>query len=109
LKYLLEQRIITPEQQKWVSKLLGYEYDIIYRPGKTNFAADALSRRPLSPTDESQTVAIGDSCEGLVEDVQTPILHALSSSSPNFHLWDELRHINNTNSYLQKLCDKLRT
>lgn len=33
LKFLLEQRIITPEQQKWVSKLVGFEYEILYRPG----------------------------------------------------------------------------
>lgn len=26
LKYFLEQRIATPEQQKWVAKLLGYDY-----------------------------------------------------------------------------------
>lgn len=30
LKYLLEQRIATPEQQKWISKLVGYDYEIIY-------------------------------------------------------------------------------
>jgi hypothetical protein len=39
----VEQRIATPEQQKWVAKLLGYDYEIIYRPGRENSAADALS------------------------------------------------------------------
>ncbi|RVW67435.1 Retrovirus-related Pol polyprotein from transposon 17.6 [Vitis vinifera] len=34
LKYFLEQRVATSEQQKWVAKLLGYDYEIIYRPGK---------------------------------------------------------------------------
>ena len=34
LKYLLEQRIATSEQQKWVAKLLGYNYEIIYKPGR---------------------------------------------------------------------------
>jgi hypothetical protein len=29
LKYFLEQRISSPEQQKWVTKLFGYDYDII--------------------------------------------------------------------------------
>lgn len=33
------------EQQLWVSKLLGYDYEIIYRKGAENSAADALSRR----------------------------------------------------------------
>lgn len=29
LDFFLEQRVVTPEQQKWVLKLLGYEYDIV--------------------------------------------------------------------------------
>ncbi|XP_035546606.1 uncharacterized protein LOC118348648 [Juglans regia] len=49
LKYFLEQRITTPEQQKWVAKLLGYDYEITYRPGRENSAADALSRKQGSP------------------------------------------------------------
>lgn len=49
LKYFLDQRVATPEQQKWVAKLLGYDYEILYRPGRENSAANALSRRPDSP------------------------------------------------------------
>ncbi len=47
LKYLLEQKIITPMQQKGMLKLMGYDYTIAYRKGKENAAADALSRREL--------------------------------------------------------------
>ncbi|RVW17875.1 Transposon Ty3-I Gag-Pol polyprotein [Vitis vinifera] len=50
LKYLLEKRIVTPEQQKWVSKLLGYDYEITYKLGRENFVADALSRLIGSPS-----------------------------------------------------------
>jgi hypothetical protein len=45
LKYFLEQRISSPEQQKWVTKLFGYDYEIIYKKGKDNVVADALSRK----------------------------------------------------------------
>lgn len=65
LKYLLEQRVATPFQQKWITKLIGYDYDIVYRCGKENKVANALSRR---------------------EDflVMTATLHALSSVATNW-------------------------
>ena len=44
LKYLLEQKITTLKQQKWVAKLLGYDYEIQYRIGWENSTADALFR-----------------------------------------------------------------
>jgi hypothetical protein len=43
LKYFIEQHISSPEQQKWVTKLFGYDYEIIYKKGKDNVVADALS------------------------------------------------------------------
>ena len=45
LKYFLEQRLSSEEQQKWVTKMLGYEFEIIWKKGKQNVVADALSRR----------------------------------------------------------------
>ena len=43
LKYFLEQRISSEEQQKWVTKMLGYDFEIIYKKGKQNVVVDALS------------------------------------------------------------------
>ena len=43
IKELLQQVIQTPDQQKYVFKLLGYDFIIEYKPGKTNLAADVLS------------------------------------------------------------------
>jgi hypothetical protein len=45
LKYFLEQRISSPGQQKWVTKLFGYDYEIIYKKDKENVVADALSQK----------------------------------------------------------------
>ena len=45
LKYLLEQILSSEEQQKLVTKMLGYDFEIIYKKGKQNVMADALSRK----------------------------------------------------------------
>ncbi|KAL0545229.1 hypothetical protein IC582_020379 [Cucumis melo] len=33
LKFLLEQRVVQPQYQKWVAKLLGYSFEVVYKPG----------------------------------------------------------------------------
>ncbi|GAU17006.1 hypothetical protein TSUD_37640 [Trifolium subterraneum] len=44
LKHFLQQRITSPDQQGWLAKLLGYQFEVKYKPGLDNKAADALSR-----------------------------------------------------------------
>jgi hypothetical protein len=34
LKYFMEQRISSKEQQKWVTKILGYDFENVYKKGK---------------------------------------------------------------------------
>ncbi|GMJ02150.1 hypothetical protein HRI_003884200 [Hibiscus trionum] len=46
LKFLAENQAITPFQQKWVVKMMGYDYEVQYRRRINNTVADALSRRP---------------------------------------------------------------
>jgi len=45
LRFLLEQRIMDADQQKWVAKLMGYRFEIKYKKRKENKTADTLSRR----------------------------------------------------------------
>jgi len=49
LKYFMEQHVATPEQQKGVAKLLGYNYEILYRSRRENSAVNALFYRPNNP------------------------------------------------------------
>jgi hypothetical protein len=46
LRELMTQVIQTPEQQFYLAKLLGFSYEIVYKPGAQNRVADALSRMP---------------------------------------------------------------
>jgi hypothetical protein len=45
LTYFLEQHLSSIEQQKWVTKLFGYDYEIIYKKGKDNVVVDAFSQK----------------------------------------------------------------
>jgi hypothetical protein len=67
LKYLLDQRLATIPQHHWVGKLLGFDFAVEYKPGATNAAADALSRR--------------DTVDG----------ELLALSAPRFNFLDRLR------------------
>ena len=46
LRYFLEQWDLNERQQKWVSKVQSFDFDIEYVKGKNNVVADALSRKP---------------------------------------------------------------
>jgi phage gp37-like protein len=45
LKFITEHKTMADDQHKWISKLLGFDFEIKYKPGKDNSAADALSRQ----------------------------------------------------------------
>jgi len=44
LQELMTQVVQIPEQQYYLSKLMGFSYEIVYKPGAANCVADALSR-----------------------------------------------------------------
>ncbi|KAL4579336.1 hypothetical protein LXL04_015478 [Taraxacum kok-saghyz] len=79
LKHLLTQTIQTPEQQKWLTKLMGYTFELHYKPGKQNKVADALSR------------------------IEPPTLLALSRPSATW--LNELRSYLTTNSERKRLAE----
>lgn len=44
IKFFMEQWLTTLLQQRWLSKLLGLDYEIGYKKGTDNLVIDALSR-----------------------------------------------------------------
>ena len=51
LKYILEQKISNPTQQKWFAKLLGYAFVVQYKKDKDNLVADAFSKKVETEVD----------------------------------------------------------
>lgn len=47
LKFLLEQKLHTGSQLKWITRLMQYDFVIKYKKGKENKVADALLRLPM--------------------------------------------------------------
>ncbi|PHJ17715.1 retrotransposon ty3-gypsy subclass [Cystoisospora suis] len=43
---MLSQTNVTPRLGYWLDKLADFDIEVIYKPGKQNVVADALSRRP---------------------------------------------------------------
>jgi hypothetical protein len=84
LKYLLDQRLTTIPQHQWVSKLIGYDFRVQYKPDTSNTVADALSRRDAG--EDGQSVVV---------------------STPVFAVFDELRVETTTMASLQQLKEEV--
>jgi hypothetical protein len=83
LKYLASQRLLEGIQHKLMLKLLEFDFQIQYKKGSENTAADALSRKcqldivPTWTTEISQSYVGDDHCTKLLQDLANdPTSHA---------------------------------
>jgi hypothetical protein len=84
LKYLLDQCLTIIPQHQWISKLIGYDFWVQYKPGTSNTVADALSRRDAGEEGQSAMV-----------------------SAPVFAVFDELRVETATKASLQQMKEEV--
>ena len=77
LKFLLDQTTNTPTQQSWVIKMMGYDYEVVFRKRASNMAVDALSRLLAA---ELKTISVINS------DLMTKIQYSSVNDSRLVHL-----------------------
>lgn len=97
LKYLLEQKISTPFQHLWLSKLMGFSFEIHYKQGRENLAADALFRVSGS---ELLYITLSQAHQGFYESIQglwkfdPMLLKLISDLQANPHSHPKFTYIN---------------
>ena len=69
LQYLQSQNTLSPRQARWLDRLSEYQFTIVYKPGRLNTVADALSRRPAAK--EVNAVSTVQAHEDVLEQIRT--------------------------------------
>jgi len=87
LTHMRKQKHLGSRQQCWVDFLSRYDFDIIYRKGKTNYLADALSRLhegEPTPTDHYLKDPTDDDTESDTDTTTSSQYSAMTSSKTSY-------------------------
>ena len=79
-------------QIRWLSDLMLFDFEIKYRAGKTNQAADALSQRPENPDSSSESSDGEEEWDTISYEMVCQILdHHLNSAKLPYHVKHEIQ------------------
>ncbi|MCH86694.1 hypothetical protein A2U01_0007554 [Trifolium medium] len=119
LRSLLDQSLQTPEQQAWLHKFIGFDFQIEYKPGKDNISADALSRMYMMAWSEPKLHFIQElelavqQDEELQQIIQACQKHdaayALYSVNEGLVLWKDKLVIPNNQDIIKQILKEFHT
>ena len=107
IQYLLQQKTLSTEQQKWIEKIVAFYMEIIHKKGKENVVADTLSKKDEDITSYSIVDAIREWLDEIrseyAKDPETSTIINNSNRDPKFEgknniLWYKGRIYLNSNS-----------
>ena len=82
MTYVLKNAKLDATGHRWVAALSAYDFELKYRPGKTNIDADVLSRIGNESQDENYTRISQESMKALCQNcLDVPYLTSLSISA----------------------------
>lgn len=86
LTHILTSAKLDATGQRWFSALAAYNFDIIYRPGRINTDADAMSRYPHEKLGEDGNHYIkvnNETVKAICSNIQAPYIKILPAASLN--------------------------
>ncbi|MCF8701922.1 retroviral-like aspartic protease family protein, partial [Corynebacterium sp. MC-10] len=88
--YFQSQKKLTPKQARWQDFLAEFDYKLVYKPGKSNVVADALSRKAELAAITTAHCDIREAIkEGLSHDPEAKQLMELASQGKTRRFWIE--------------------
>ncbi|GKC60587.1 transposon Tf2-2 polyprotein, partial [Tanacetum coccineum] len=86
--YFQTQKKLSPKQARWQDLLAEFDYELVYKPGRMNVVADALSRKSkLSTISQPQANLLDQVKEGLDHDRAATNLAQLAKVGKTRRFW----------------------
>jgi hypothetical protein len=119
LRSLLDQSLQTPEQQAWLHKFIGFDFQIEYKPGKENIPADALSRMYMLAWSEPKLQFLQDLQRAVQQDTELQLIvkacqekdeaYSLYSVKDGLFLWKNKLVIPNNQDIITQILKEFHT